>query len=96
MPIIWNNDWYTEPMIESDYLDMAAYIYRYYDHIVREMPQGSLNKLKNFIDTGNCSDLDYVRFLNRSDLMSDKEVCRRIYHWLTASVIPEQQPEDQS
>ena len=84
----WNNDWYCNPIKEDDYLDMATYIYNNYDrNVVRQMPDGSLNKLKLFIEDGDCSDFSYTQFLMRSGIMANPEIGRRIYHWLTCDVV---------
>ena len=84
----WNDAWYCNPIKEEDYLQMAIYIYKHYDKpVVRKMPAMSLDKLKLFLDDGNCSDFNFTLFLANSGIMSNPEIGKRIYHWLTAEVI---------
>lgn len=85
---VWKESWYRNPMRESDYLDMSIYIYNMYDEsIVKILPENSLEKLKDFIESGNCSDISFTMFLVDSGIMKNTEIGRRIYHWLTVEIV---------
>lgn len=84
----WNDTWYCNPIKEAEYLQMATYIYNNYDkRVVRSMPDNSLDKLKLFLEDWNCSDFNFTLFLANSGIMSNPEIGKRVYHWLTVEII---------